>query len=88
MALVYNGHASYYIKKKKVTFGRKAAVPMKKRLTVLSAHHDLLIHRRFLHAADRRLMATAKSEGVGGLEFTGAHNTAGCSCLLSPSMRL
>ena len=70
MALVYNSPASYYIKKKKVTFGRKAAVPMKKRLTVLSAHHDLLIHRRFLHAADRRLMATAKSEGVGGLEFT------------------
>ena len=30
-------------------------------------------------------MATAKSAGVGGLEFTGAHNTAGCSCLLSPT---
>ena len=30
-------------------------------------------------------MATAKSAGVGGLEFTGAHNTSGCSCLLSPT---
>ena len=30
-------------------------------------------------------MASAKSAGVGGLEFTGAHNTAGRSCLLSPT---
>ena len=30
-------------------------------------------------------MTSAKSAGVGGLEFTGAHNTAGCSCLLSPT---
>ena len=33
MALVYNGPANNYIKKMKVTFGRKAAMPMKKRLT-------------------------------------------------------
>ena len=30
-------------------------------------------------------MATAKSAGVGELEFTSALNTAGCSCLLSPT---
>ena len=34
MALVYNGPANYYIKKMKVTFGRKEAMPMQDRLTV------------------------------------------------------
>ena len=34
MALVYNGPANYYIKKMKVTFGRKAAMPIQNRLTV------------------------------------------------------
>ena len=34
MALVYSGPANYYIKKKKVTFGRKAAMPIQNRLTV------------------------------------------------------
>ena len=30
-------------------------------------------------------MATAKSAGIGELEFTSALSTAGCSCLLSPT---
>ena len=34
VALVYSGPANYYIKKMKVTFGRKAAMPIQNRLTV------------------------------------------------------
>ena len=41
----------------------------------------------FQPASDRRLRATAMSEGVIGLEFTGAQETADCSCQLSNAIK-
>ena len=82
------GVSSNYTQKKRVTFQGKAAAPLKKRRTTAQrARDDLLLHRRFLHASDRRLRATAMSEGVIGLEFTGAQDTADCSCQLSNAIK-
>ena len=85
--------ASKGVRKRRVSFESKATENRRKRQTkhrsrAIRARDDMLLHRRFLHAADERLLATAQSEGVSGLNFSNAHDKSTCnSCPFAMALK-
>ena len=81
------------VRKRAVSFESKATASKRRRLikhrtSAVRARDDMLLHRRFLHAAGDRLQKTSQSEGVEGLTFTNSHDKHECdSCPFAMALK-